>query len=111
MTASLLPRPGLFAGPALGPFPRRALPAPGGLPFVPGPGIAGQANGAQAALQGSLRPSRGHQGALPVAGLPAIPLAVSVLLLLLACLIAPEQPWDQEAICHRQAGVEACRVW
>jgi hypothetical protein len=32
-------------------------------------------------------------------------------LLLLAVLLAPERPWDQEAICQRHNGVEACRVW
>jgi len=32
-------------------------------------------------------------------------------LLLLAVLLAPEQPGDQEAICQRHNGAAACRVW
>ena len=36
---------------------------------------------------------------------------MAALILLLALLLAPEQPGDQAAICHRHAGVEACRVW
>jgi hypothetical protein len=40
-----------------------------------------------------------------------LPLALAALLVALALLVAPEQPRDQEAICQRQAGVEACRVW
>ncbi|MCT0208987.1 serine protease inhibitor [Synechococcus sp. CS-1332] len=39
------------------------------------------------------------------------PLLLAVGLLLGAVLLAPEQPLDQEAICHRHNGVEACRVW
>jgi hypothetical protein len=33
------------------------------------------------------------------------------MLVLLALVVVPERPWDQEAICQRHAGVEACRVW
>lgn len=55
-------------------------------------------------------PAAGSAGREP-AGVPAVPLALAAVLLALAVLIAPEQPRDQEAICHRQAGVEACRVW
>jgi len=44
-------------------------------------------------------------------GIPTLPVALAALLVGLAVLVAPEQPRDQEAICHRQAGVEACRVW
>jgi hypothetical protein len=40
-----------------------------------------------------------------------VPLALAGVLLALAVLVAPEQPADQEAICHRHNGVEACRVW
>jgi hypothetical protein len=40
-----------------------------------------------------------------------VPLVLAALLVALALLVAPEQPRDQEAICQRQAGVEACRVW
>lgn len=39
------------------------------------------------------------------------PLALAAVLLLLALLLAPEQPGDQEAICQRHNGVAACRVW
>jgi hypothetical protein len=42
---------------------------------------------------------------------PPFPLALATALVLLALLVAPERPRDQEAICQRQAGVEACRVW
>ena len=44
-------------------------------------------------------------------GVPPLPLALAAVLVALAVLVAPEQPRDQEAICHRHAGVEACRVW
>ncbi len=46
-----------------------------------------------------------------VPAVPALPLALAGLLVLLAVLLAPEQPRHQEAICQRHAGVEACRVW
>jgi hypothetical protein len=39
------------------------------------------------------------------------PLLLAIGLVLGAVLLAPEQPRDQEAICHRHNGVEACRVW
>lgn len=42
---------------------------------------------------------------------PPLPLALAALLVAFALGVAPEQPRDQEAICQRQAGVEACRVW
>jgi hypothetical protein len=38
-------------------------------------------------------------------------LAFVAVLFLLAMVVAPEQPRDQEAICHRHNGVAACRVW
>ncbi len=41
----------------------------------------------------------------------ALPLALAGLLSLLALLVAPEHPKDQEAICQRHNGVAACRVW
>ncbi|MFM7086790.1 MAG: hypothetical protein ACKOXO_07365 [Cyanobium sp.] len=45
-------------------------------------------------------------------GNPGIrPLLLVMVLWLLAMLIAPEHPWDQEAICQRHNGVAACRVW
>jgi hypothetical protein len=40
-----------------------------------------------------------------------VPLALAGVLLVLALLVAPEQPAHQEAICHRHNGVAACRVW
>jgi hypothetical protein len=40
-----------------------------------------------------------------------VPLALAAVLLLLALLLAPEQPRHQEAICQRHNGVAACRVW
>lgn len=42
---------------------------------------------------------------------PATHLMIAVGLVLGAVLLAPEQPRDQEAICHRHNGVAACRVW
>ncbi|MFN5117034.1 MAG: hypothetical protein ACK55H_08180 [Cyanobacteriota bacterium] len=56
---------------------------------------------------------RAGQGAAvrrPLAA-PAIPLAFVTVLILLAMVVAPEHPRDQEAICHRHNGVAACRVW
>jgi len=41
----------------------------------------------------------------------ATPLLLATVLVLAAHLLAPERPWDQEAICQRHNGVEACRVW
>ncbi len=40
-----------------------------------------------------------------------IPAALAALLTLAATVVAPESPQDQEAICQRHNGVEACRVW
>jgi hypothetical protein len=58
---------------------------------------------------------RHRPGAPALAGrtlaVPPVPLVLAALLVALALLVAPEQPRDQEAICQRQAGVEACRVW
>ncbi len=57
------------------------------------------------------RPVRSHRslgldwGGVPLAG------GLIVVLVLLALVVVPERPWDQEAICQRHAGVEACRVW
>jgi hypothetical protein len=47
----------------------------------------------------------------PIRALPASPLLLAAVLCLLAVLVAPEQPQDQEAICHRHNGAAACRVW
>jgi hypothetical protein len=63
-------------------------------------------------------PSSRHQGGgggSRLASMPraraTTPLLLAVGLVLGAVLLAPEQPSDQEAICHRHNGVEACRVW
>jgi len=40
-----------------------------------------------------------------------IPAALAALLTLAAAVVAPERPQDQEAICQRHNGVDACRVW
>ncbi|MFM7653131.1 MAG: hypothetical protein ACKO5M_09460 [Vulcanococcus sp.] len=48
----------------------------------------------------SLAAVRGGSGALVIG-----------LLLLLAALLAPEQPLAQADICQRHNGVAACRVW
>jgi hypothetical protein len=53
----------------------------------------------------SVRPPRRAAAAV------GVPLALAGVLLGLAVLVAPEQPADQEAICHRHNGVAACRVW
>lgn len=42
---------------------------------------------------------------------PSAPLLLVILLVGVATLVAPEQPHDQEAICHRHSGAEACLVW
>ena len=41
----------------------------------------------------------------------AITALLAVLLVVMALLVAPERPADQEAICQRYNGVVACRVW
>ncbi len=56
-------------------------------------------------------PARPHR----CAGRPPLtactPLLLATILVVAAHLLAPERPWDQEAICQRHNGVEACRVW
>lgn len=92
----------------------RSFPAhSAGVPALAG---AGGALGAPAPQRhagafavGSPRSGRGE--AARVWGCPPLPLALAAVLVALAVLVAPEQPRDQEAICHRHAGVEACRVW
>jgi hypothetical protein len=42
---------------------------------------------------------------------PSAPLLLVILLVVVASLVAPEQPHDQEAICQRHSGEVACRVW
>ncbi len=40
-----------------------------------------------------------------------VPAALAAVLLVVAVVLAPERPQDQEAICQRHNGVDACRVW
>jgi len=47
----------------------------------------------------------------PLPSTAGAPLALAGVLILMAVLVAPEQPQDQEAICQRHNGVAACRVW
>jgi len=55
----------------------------------------------------------------PLSGAPSrpggagvtVPAALAAVLMLVAVVVAPERPQDQEAICQRHNGVEACRVW
>jgi hypothetical protein len=55
--------------------------------------------------------ARRHRVSPPPRLAAAAPLLLASLLVLAAHLLAPERPWDQEAICQRHNGVEACRVW
>lgn len=73
------------------------------LPVTSVAGVAVQAPSRQSALRPAARPiAAAHAKA---------PWALAAVLLLLALLVAPEQPRFQEAICHRHNGVAACRVW
>lgn len=81
------------------------LPAPA-FPLDPGSIPLRRTASAAAASRRS-----GPDAASRVWGCPPLPLALAGVLVGLAVLVAPEQPRDQEAICHRHAGVEACRVW
>jgi len=62
----------------------------------------------------SLRSQSGPQGASPSrpgASGVMVPASLAAVLLLVAVVVAPERPQDQEAICQRHNGVDACRVW
>jgi hypothetical protein len=61
-----------------------------------------------APLRRLARPPRQRQALRPDALIPA---ATAALLAMAAVVVAPERPQDQEAICQRHNGVEACRVW
>jgi hypothetical protein len=64
------------------------------------------------ASQASVPAPRPRRRAVERSGeVPGAPLWVALLFLLVALLVAPEQPRAQEAICHRHSGAEACRVW
>lgn len=52
-----------------------------------------------------------QRGRLALGDSPASPLLLAAVLCLMAVLVAPEQPQDQEAICQRHNGAAACRVW
>lgn len=78
--------------------------------WVPAPA---RGEGSRRGIGPSLRLARVSHGlhAAPQAGVPAMPVLVVGVLVLLAVLLAPERPADQAAICQRQAGELACRVW
>lgn len=57
------------------------------------------------------RGGRHPQGGRRLDASPASPLLLAAVLCLMAMLVAPEQPQDQEAICQRHNGAAACRVW
>jgi hypothetical protein len=80
---------------------------PGAAAALPVTTVAGGAVQAPSHHRRALRPA-----ARSVAEAHAkAPWALAAVLLLLALLVAPEQPRFQEAICHRHNGVAACRVW
>jgi hypothetical protein len=53
-------------------------------------------------------PRRRHTAAAVPMGRP---LGLAAVLVLLALVLAPEHPGDQEAICQRHNSAAACRVW
>ncbi|MFM7393776.1 MAG: hypothetical protein ACKO22_05310 [Cyanobium sp.] len=55
--------------------------------------------------------ARHHRPVTAAACTPGVPLLLTAALVLMAVLVAPERPGDQEAICQRHNGVAACRVW
>jgi hypothetical protein len=82
------------------------------VPAVPAWPPAALASPARVAVPVRRRHRPGTQAlAGRAVAVPPLPLALAALLVALALVVAPEQPRDQEAICQRQAGVEACRVW
>ena len=85
-----------------------------------GPACGSGGSTRPASVLGEPVPLRGGHGlrvAAPARGvalesaLPALPLVLVGVLVLLAVLVAPERPRDQAAICQRHAGPVACRVW
>jgi len=114
MAASLLFTPRFSSGV----FPPRVTAAPAwspqGRPEGPGHSPRPGAGPGKAMPQRVVRRGRPSVSAGAVATQPAIPslsLVLAGVLVLLAVLAAPERPLDQAAICQRQAGPEACRVW
>lgn len=91
--------------------------------FAPSPRVCALPNGSRGprAVAGHRRVRRGLQAttvqasaarsAAPSAMGMSLPWLLAAAMVLLAAVAAPEQPQAQEAICQRQAGVEACRVW
>ena len=75
-------------------------PAPGSGTVVPLRVVRGLRAAAPAGAEEAAEPS-----------MPTRPLVLVGVLVLLAVLVAPERPRDQAAICQRQAGPVACRVW
>ena len=73
--------------------------------FVAPSGATGPAAAPPRARRKRRRPAD-REGAAPGASL-----WIALLLLVLAVVVAPEDPKDQEAICHRHSGEVACRVW
>jgi hypothetical protein len=53
-------------------------------------------------------PRRRHTAAAVPMGRP---LGLAAVLVLLALVLVPEHPGDQEAICQRHNSAAACRVW
>jgi hypothetical protein len=99
VTASVLSTPGTVS---TGSFSSGALTRAGSA--LRRPGRRRQAPPRRVRAAAPVRPQR-------LTAAPGAPLALAAALLLLAVLLAPEQPQVQEAICHRHSGVAACRVW
>ena len=77
-----------------------------GLCAVLAPGAPGRSTAALLPVRPKPRRPLAVEG-----GVAGAPLCVALLLLLVAVVVAPEQPHDQEAICQRHRGELACRVW
>ncbi|MGB7563545.1 MAG: hypothetical protein WBM08_02215 [Prochlorococcaceae cyanobacterium] len=58
-----------------------------------------------------VRRPHGHQPRALVAETSTTALGLALMLMLVAALVAPEQPGEQASICQRHNGVAACRVW
>lgn len=57
---------------------------------------------------------RCHRGCQPrafVAETGTTAVGLALVLMLVATVVAPEQPGEQASICQRHNGVAACRVW
>ncbi|MCP9917056.1 serine protease inhibitor [Cyanobium sp. ATX 6F1] len=58
-----------------------------------------------------VRRHRGRQPQAFAAGTGTTALGLALVLMLVAALVAPEQPGEQASICQRHNGAAACRVW